>query len=162
MRKSVRECGRPSSVLKLHHVQAADDLYKTSTNRSRMTIQDTDFKYTSTTKRATSKLKKISQNLPLKLHKTESDINEKISTDENSTSFTKYLTREIKYNIIENKLDKYVDEQRNEIYARMRLPKVLMNHYSKSSCISSASVGDDQYDIFDGKDLNASKSISFA
>lgn len=75
----------------------------------------------------------------------------------NTSSFNRYLTREVKSNIIENKLDDYVNSKRNEIYARMKLPKVLVNHYIVSANQSNMSVDQIPHDIFDSQNLNASK-----
>ena len=74
-----------------------------------------------------------------------------------TSSFNRYLTREIKSNIIENKLDDYVNNKRNEIYARMKLPKVLVNHYVMSANQSNMSVDQLPHDLFDSQNLNASK-----
>lgn len=68
----------------------------------------------------------------------------------------------MKYNIIENKLDDYVNSKRNEIYARMKLPKALVNHYITSASMSNWSVSEQNpYDIFDNNDTNASKDLEF-
>jgi hypothetical protein len=75
-----------------------------------------------------------------------------------TSSFNRYLTREIKSNIIENKLDDYVNSKRNEIYARMKLPKVLVNHYVTSANQTNMSVDQLPYDLFDSHNLSASKS----
>ena len=56
-----------------------------------------------------------------------------------------------------------MNAKRNEIYARMRLPKALVNHYLASASVSNWSVIDEApYDIFEKADLNASKSLHFS
>lgn len=63
-----------------------------------------------------------------------------------------YLSKEVRYGSPLNKLDEYVNNKRNEIYARMRLPKVLVNHYVASASMSNLSVVDEiPYDIFNWK-----------
>ena len=76
----------------------------------------------------------------------------------NTSSYNTQINREIRMNIIENKLDDYVNNRRNEIYARMKMPKALANHYVVSANMSHVSVDNMPYDIFDKNALNASKS----
>jgi len=45
----------------------------------------------------------------------------------------------------------------------MKLPKILVNHYVQSANVSESSILEDSpYNIFDNKNLNASKSVAFS
>ena len=69
-----------------------------------------------------------------------------------------YLSREVKYGPQNNKLDEYVDRRRAEIYARMKMPIVLENHYSAATDISNASIKDEiSHSIFDYSNTTGSK-----
>ena len=77
-----------------------------------------------------------------------------------SNSVSHYLSKEVRYGSPLNKLDEYVNNKRNEIYARMRLPKILVNHYVASASMSNVSVVDEiPYDIFNWKSTLGSKSV---
>jgi hypothetical protein len=59
-----------------------------------------------------------------------------------------------------DRLDKYIYKKRNEIYARLRMPKVLVNHYMASSDFSGLSVNDEiPYEIFNSQKTFGSKSL---
>ncbi|CAI2362564.1 unnamed protein product [Moneuplotes crassus] len=74
----------------------------------------------------------------------------------------KQTIREVKYNIFENRIDDYVNTKRKEIYARMKVPKALVNHYlASSSMLSCNGSYQNPYGIFRRDDKNASKNLQF-
>jgi hypothetical protein len=123
-----------------YHVKAADNRYHTPTNMSKlMSSRLTDY---------STNIKQIDTSTSKETHKTQ--VNVLDMSDIYSNSLNHYLSKESKKGDMRDKLNEYVNKRRDEIYARMRMPKVLVNHYSASAETSGLNISQEiPYNVFD-------------